>query len=56
MGLAVASTIILALPVGFLAGLLTFHLKQQWCPVCGVTMTCPNAHAAGHGAEADTRP
>ena len=36
-----------ALVIGFLAGLLAFRFKQQWCPACGVTLTCPES--SGHG-------
>jgi hypothetical protein len=28
--------------IGFLAGLLSFHVKQRWCPVCGAALTCPD--------------
>jgi hypothetical protein len=28
------------LAFGFLAGLLTFRLKNQWCPGCGATLAC----------------
>lgn len=28
--------------VGFLAGLLTFRRKQQWCARCGAMLTCPH--------------
>lgn len=31
-----------ALVVGFLAGLLTFRVKQRWCPTCGATLACPD--------------
>ena len=30
-----------ALIVGFLAGLLTFRRASHWCPICGVTLACP---------------
>ena len=33
--------VLAAMSVGFLAGLLTFRRAAQWCPICGVTMTCP---------------
>ncbi len=28
--------------VGFMAGLLTFQRKQQWCSRCGAMLTCPH--------------
>ena len=33
-----------ALAFGFLSGLFTFKVKQQWCPVCGNTLTCHAPH------------
>lgn len=33
--------------IGFLAGLLSFRVKQRWCPICGETLTCPDS--ARHG-------
>jgi hypothetical protein len=32
---------VVALALGFLAGLLTFRRSLQWCPSCGETLTCP---------------
>jgi len=40
---SVVVSVVAALPVGFLAGLLTFRKAQQWCPLCGVTLTCPES-------------
>lgn len=40
MSLRLAVATVSAL-VGFLAGLLTFRIKQRWCPTCGETLTCP---------------
>jgi hypothetical protein len=37
-----AAAVISALLVGFLAGLLTFKRKQQWCDRCGAVKTCPD--------------
>lgn len=34
-------TIVVALTLGFLAGLLTFKQKIQWCPRCGAVKRCP---------------
>lgn len=34
-------SVMAALMIGFLAGLLTFKAKQQWCAACGQTSTCP---------------
>jgi rRNA maturation protein Nop10 len=34
--------------IGFLAGLLSFHMKQRWCPVCGATLTCPDPAYHSH--------
>jgi hypothetical protein len=41
--------------VGFLAGLLTAKKSEHWCPVCGVTLQCPDPHRA-HAAPIDDRP
>lgn len=40
--MAVVFAVVGALLVGFVAGLLTFRLKQQWCPMCGETLRCTN--------------
>jgi hypothetical protein len=38
--------VVMALIVGFAAGLLTFKRASHWCPVCGATLRCPDcAHA-----------
>jgi hypothetical protein len=37
-------TVSAAVVLGFVAGLLTFRKAQQWCPVCGVTLTCSVPH------------
>ena len=39
--------------LGFLTGLLTFQRKQQWCPGCGATLTCPHS---GCEARQDANP
>jgi hypothetical protein len=39
MGL-LAATIITAIAVGFLAGLLTFKRSLRWCRHCGQTLSC----------------
>lgn len=39
--------IILAL-AGFVAGLVTFRLKQRWCPTCGAVLTCPDTTYHGN--------
>jgi hypothetical protein len=44
MGAAIAAVI--ALTVGWLAGVLTFRIKQRWCPTCGTSLACPIGHAA----------
>ncbi len=36
-----AVTIILAMLIGFLAGLLSFKVKSRWCPTCGAVKSCP---------------
>ena len=33
-----------ALTVGWLAGMLTFRIKQRWCPTCGASLACPLGH------------
>lgn len=40
MGLTIAVGI--ALVAGWLAGLLSFKIKQRWCTICGATLTCPD--------------
>lgn len=37
--IATAALVALA---AFLAGLLTFKIKQRWCPTCGALLTCPD--------------
>lgn len=29
---------------GLVVGFFTFRQKQRWCPICGVTMSCPLKH------------
>ena len=43
------ATVIAALLIGFLAGLLSFRVKSRWCPHCGqMTATEPTAlHGPG---------
>jgi hypothetical protein len=36
--------VVAALVLGYLAGLLTFKVKQHWCGVCGATLVCPEPH------------
>jgi hypothetical protein len=48
--MAHAVTTLVALLIGFLAGLLTFKQKSQWCPGCGATKRCPDAACAGEAA------
>ncbi len=36
-----AVPIILAMLLGFLAGLLSFKVKNRWCPICGAVKVCP---------------
>jgi hypothetical protein len=33
--------VVMALIVGFAAGLLTFKRSSHWCPICGATLRCP---------------
>lgn len=35
----VTVVVIFTLLVGFLTGLLTFRVKNRWCPQCGATTT-----------------
>jgi hypothetical protein len=37
----VVIAVLAAIAVGFLTGLLTFRRASHWCPVCGLTLTCP---------------
>ncbi|MBN1171135.1 MAG: hypothetical protein JXA67_03085 [Micromonosporaceae bacterium] len=40
-----------ALILGFLIGLLTFKIKQHWCPTCGERLQCVRCwHASGRAA------
>lgn len=57
MMLQLGIAVIAALVVGFLAGLLTFRIKQRWCTKCGATLMCTSCvhlprterrHAAAH--------
>lgn len=41
------------LVVSYLAGLLSFRVKQRWCPTCGATLTCPDP--TYHANPADDR-
>lgn len=41
--------------IGFLAGLLSFRLKQRWCSVCGAMLTCPDPTYHGDLSQ-DRRP
>jgi hypothetical protein len=54
-GMVMAVTVLAALTVGFLAGLMTFRRASQWCPVCGLTLTCPQLHHP-QPANAEPRP
>jgi hypothetical protein len=40
-------TVVAALVIGFLAGLLSFKVKTRWCPACGATLRC--ADCVQHG-------
>ncbi len=40
MGYVFVMTVIVALMLGFAAGLLTFKRSCQWCPVCGAVKSC----------------
>jgi hypothetical protein len=34
-------TVVLAVLLGFLAGLLSFKVKSRWCSICGAVKSCP---------------
>jgi hypothetical protein len=34
-------TVVLAMLLGFLAGLLSFKVKSRWCAECGTVKSCP---------------
>jgi hypothetical protein len=34
-------TVVLAMLLGFLAGLLSFKVKSRWCTECGMVKSCP---------------
>ena len=40
--------VIAALLLGFLAGLLSFKIKDRWCPHCGATTSDLARHHTGH--------
>ncbi len=40
-------SVVLAMLLGFLAGLLSFKVKARWCPVCGAVKSCPDCSARG---------
>jgi hypothetical protein len=40
--------VISALLVGYLAGLLSFKIKDRWCPHCGATTSELARQRAGH--------
>lgn len=39
---AVIATAVVALVVGFLAGLSVFRRSSRWCPACGSVLCCPD--------------
>lgn len=51
--------VIAALTLGFLAGLLSFKIKNRWCPRCGATTTPlgrqQDAYASGLAPVGDAR-
>jgi hypothetical protein len=34
-------TVLAAMLIGFLAGLLSFRVKSRWCATCGAVKSCP---------------
>ena len=38
-------TVVLAVLLGFLAGLLSFKVKSRWCSICGAVKSCPRCAA-----------
>ncbi len=46
-------TVVAALLLGFLAGLLAFRVKSRWCPNCGVTTV---ALRERHGQQPEPTP
>ncbi|GAA1791274.1 hypothetical protein GCM10009835_06130 [Planosporangium flavigriseum] len=57
-------TVIPAVLLGFLAGLLSFKVKSRWCTECGTVKSCPRcagwadplpARGSSGGARADER-
>lgn len=47
----VAVAVVVALAVGFLAGLVTFKRSLRWCPGCGAVLRCPEC--AGRPSQAE---
>lgn len=52
-GMAHLVTVILAVLLGFLAGLLSFKVKSRWCPDCGTVKRC--SQCAGRAAPGITQ-
>jgi hypothetical protein len=46
-GAVILAAVLLAILVGFLAGLLTFKVKTRWCPNCGAVKSCPRCARPG---------
>jgi hypothetical protein len=47
-----AITIIFAVLLGFLAGLLSFKVKTRWCSTCGAVKSCPTCAGWAKAANA----
>jgi hypothetical protein len=50
MKMEVAMAVAPAVILGFLAGLLSFRIKNRWCPDCGATLACPCVSEDREGA------
>lgn len=48
MIIVLIGAVISALLLGFLAGLLSFKVKDRWCPHCGATTSDLARQHAGH--------
>jgi predicted RNA-binding protein with PUA domain len=57
VNLTYAATTVVALLLGFLAGLLTFKRTLRWCRTCGLVLRCPECGGRRSIAHpADQRP
>jgi hypothetical protein len=49
VSLTLVLSVVAALLVGFLAGMLTLKRSTRWCPMCGMALRCPDCTQRLHG-------